>query len=261
MAVKRKGIVARPGVHHNVRTGQDEVVTWEELKKAVQFQNRVPLVIGHPAMGYIRPQDRIGTVTQVVNEKDKTIEGEFWFFDEPECWDQIPPEVKRKIIGGDEISLSAGYRVGQVVGGVQTSRQYDHIALDVKDPLHKDVGITQGDVRMEAEFPDDFRIEETPSIEGEKKEPQAAPAAQPVQDKEFWIDYGRKMARLELLEQQAQQQAVVPEKPVVEENTEEPGPEQEDITVPAPPKPRTVVPRGTSKKEGPDEDGLFKIST
>ena len=257
MAIKRKGIVARPGVHHNPRTGQDEVITWDELKKAVQFQNRVPLVVSHPPLGYINPDDRIGTVTQLVNERDKVIEGEFWFFDEPECWDQIPPELKRKIIGGAEIPLSAGYKVGKVVNGVQTSRQYDHVALDVT-PMFEDVGITKGDVRMESKLPQDFRIEETPSIEGEKKEQPAPPPAPKEVDKDFWIEYGKKMARLEFLEQQ---QAAAQTKPAVEEPAEETEPEQEGITEPAPPKPRTVVPQGTTKREGPDEDGVFKIST
>ena len=55
MAIKRKGTVARPGVHKNVITGKDEVITWEELKEAVQFQNRIPLVLSHPITGYINP--------------------------------------------------------------------------------------------------------------------------------------------------------------------------------------------------------------
>lgn len=257
MAVKRQGIVARPGVHHNARTGKDEVITWEELKRAVQFQNRIPLVLQHPPTGHINPQDRIGTVTQTVNEKDKVVEGEFWFFDEPECWDQIPVELKRKIIGGAGIPLSAGYKVGNIVNGVQTSRHYDHVALDVANPLFKDVGITQGDVRMEAKYPEDFRIEETPSIEGEQTEEPPAPSKpepKPEITPEFWINYGKKMARLEFLEEQRTQ-----DKPAVEETAEETGTEQEDASEPAPPKPGTVIPQGTSKKDGPDDDGLFRF--
>ena len=76
MAIKRDGTVARPGVHHNIMTGKDEVITWEELKRAVQFQNRIPIVLDHPTGGYINPDDRIGTVTQTVNEKEKKIDGE-----------------------------------------------------------------------------------------------------------------------------------------------------------------------------------------
>ena len=256
MAFKRKGTVARPGVHHNALSGQDEVITWEELKEAVQFQNRIPLVLNHPITGYINPNDRIGTVIQRVNEKEKCIEGEFWFFDEPKYWGQIPQDLKKKIVSGQEINLSAGYKVGAIVEGRQTSRQYDHIALDVKNPMH-DVGITKGDVRMESKLPDNFRIEETPTIEGtEKKEAPKAQDPAPVptsDDKEFWIDYGKKLARLEQLETAAT-------KPVVEEPTKEPSPETEPDPEPSPPKAKTIIPQGAaSKKEAVDDDGLFRI--
>lgn len=256
LAYKRKGIVARPGVHHNFRTGQDEVVTWEELKTAVQFQNRIPIVLNHPQTGYINPDDRIGTVTQRVNEKEKVIEGEFWFFDEPEYWGQIPPEVKKRIVGGKEMKLSAGYKVGKVLDGRQTSRQYDHVALEVKNPMFSDVGIEQGSVRMESKLPDNFRIEETPSIEGTEKKEQ--PKEQPIstgdkQDKAFWIEYGKNLARLEQLEE-------LQSKPAVEETAEEPSPETEPTPEPSPPKAKTPVPQGAaSKKDALDEDGVFRI--
>ena len=254
MAYKRKGIVAKPGVHHNHITGQDEVVTWEELKKAVQFQNRIPIVLRHPQTGYITPDDRIGTVTHRVNEKKKVIEGEFWFFDEPEYWGQIPPEIKKKIVGGQEMKLSAGYKVGKVVEGRQTSRQYNHIVLDAKSPMFADVGIEEGSVRMESKLPDNFRIEETPTIEGDKKEdPKTQPVAPQTQDKEFWIEYGKKLARLEQLEAEKN-------KPVVEETTEETSPETVPSPEPSPPKAKTTVPQGAaSKKDGLEEDGVFVI--
>jgi len=255
LAYKRKGIVAKPGVHHNPLSGQDEVITWEELKRACQFQNRIPLVLEHPVEGSINPNDRIGTVTQRPNEKEKVIEGEYWFFDEPEYWDQIPPELKRKIVGGAEINASAGYKVGPIVEGLQTSRQYDHIALDVKNPMFSDVGIEKGSVRMESKLPDNFRIEETPSIEGtEKKEtPKPQPTLAETQNKDFWIEYGKKLARLEQLE--AEQI-----KPVVEETTEETSPEKEPAPEPSPPKAKTAIPQGAaSKKDDLDEDGMFRI--
>lgn len=261
MAVKRKGIVARPGVHHNILSGLDEVVTWEELVEAVKFQNRIPLVLAHPQKGYINPNDRIGTVRQFANDKKKVIEGEFWFFDEPKYWDQIPLELKRKIIGGQSIDLSAGYKVGPIVDGRQTSRQYDHIALDVKNPMF-DVGIEKGDVRMESELPKNFRIEETPAIEGAK--PKETKKEEPVivPDKpslEIGIAMGKMQAQIDSLQKQLEEAQT---KPVVEETTEETRPEAEPVTEPSPPKPKTVVPLGSAKeKDGPDEDGQFRIST
>jgi hypothetical protein len=254
VAIKRKGYVARPGVHYNVLTGKDEVITWEALKEAVQFQNRIPLVLKHPMTGYINPSDRIGTVTQRANEKEKVIEGEFWFFDEPKYWSQIPPDLKKKIIGGKAINLSAGYKVGPLVDGRQTSRQYDHIALDVTSPM-QNVGITEGDVRMESKLPEDFRIEETPTIEGEKKEEHIKPPkAEPYDPVQLGIVIGELKGEIASLKKQLEV------KPAVEETTEETRPEQVLAPEPEPPKPKTVVPLGVAPKEdAPDDDGLFRI--
>ena len=253
MAIKRKGTVARPGVHKNVISGKDEVITWEELKEAVQFQNRIPLVLSHPVTGYINPNDRIGTVTQKVNEREKTIEGEFWFFDEPKYWGQIPPELKKKIISGQEINLSAGYKVGPIVEGRQTSRQYDHIALDVKSPMFN-VGITEGDVRMESKLPDNFRIEETPTIEGTEKKEAPVPKTEPYNALDLAMMIG------ELKAEVANLKAQLASKPAVEETTEETRPEPEPIPEPEPPKPKTVIPQGAaSKEDAPEEDGVYRI--
>jgi hypothetical protein len=258
VAVKRKGIVARPGVHRNVITGKDEVITWEELREAVQFQNRIPLVLSHPLTGHINPDERIGTVTQRVNDKEKVIEGEFWFFDEPKYWGQIPPELKRKIIGGQPINLSAGYKVGAIIDGRQTSRQYDHIALDVKSPMFN-VGITEGDVRMESKLPDNFRIEETPTIVGtENNTTDAAkktvPMTEPYDPIGLAVMIGELKAEVASLKEQ------LAAKPVAEETVKETRPEPEAEPEPAPPKPKTVVPQGAaSKKDAPDEDGVFRI--
>lgn len=251
MAIKRRGIVARPGVHKNVYTGKDEVITWEELKRAVQFQNRIPLVIKHPSKGHIDPDDRVGTVTQTVNEREKRIEGEFWFFDEPECWDQIPQELKRRIVSGTEIPLSAGYTVGKIVNGQQTSRQYDHIALDVTNPM-QDIGIQEGEVRMESKLPENFRIEETPTIEGDKEKETPEPKTDTSQA-ELWMTIGELKAEIKALKESQN-------KPAVEETTEEARPAPEPDPEPEPRKPKTVVPQGAaSKKDVPDEDGQFRI--
>ena len=251
MAIKRKGIVARPGVHKNVISGKDEVITWDELKEAVQFQNRIPLVLSHPLTGYIDPNERVGTVTQRANEKTKEIEGEFWFFDEPKYWDQIPQDLKKKIIGGQEINMSAGYKVGPIVEGRQTSRQYDHIALDVKSPMFN-VGITKGDVRMESKLPENFRIEETPTIVGDKKEETPVPKTDPYDPVSLGMMIGELKAEVKALREQLNT------KPAAEEPAEETRPEPETIPSTEPPKPKTVIPQGTATEEdGPDEDGLF----
>ena len=257
MAIKRKGTVARPGVHYNALSGKDEIITWEELKEAVQFQNRIPLVLSHPLTGYINPNERIGTVTQRANEKTKEIEGEFWFFDEPKYWDQIPIDLKKKIISGKEINLSAGYKVGPIVEGRQTSRQYDHIALDVKSPMF-DVGIEKGDVRMESKLPENFRIEETPTIEGTEQKKETVPKTEPYDNVALAVMIGELKAEIK---QQREEIASLKNKPAVEETTEETRPEPEPIPEQEPPKPKTVVPQGAaSKEEALDDDGLFRIT-
>ena len=260
MAIKRKGIVAKPGVHKNPLTGQDEVITWEELKRAVQFQNRVPLVLQHPSLGYINPDERIGTVTQTINEKSKQIDGEFWFFDEPECWNQIPAELKRKIIGGAEIPLSAGYRVGKVVNGTQTSRQYDHIALDITNPMFDYVGITKGDVRMESKLPEDFRVEETPTIVGENNTTddtkKTIPITEPYNSIELGIMIGELKAEVKQLREQLNTT-----KPATQEKVEETRPEPEAVPKPAPLKPKDIIPQGSAQEKSElDDDGVFRFS-
>ena len=256
MAIKRDGIVARPGIHLNPRTGKEEVVTWEELKRAVQFQNRIPIVLEHPPSGYINPDDRIGTVTQRVNEKTKEIEGEYWLFDEPECWDKIPVELKKRILDKTvDINMSAGYKVGRIIDGRQTSRQYDHFALDVTNPMFDYVGIKKGDVRMESKLPDNFRIEETPTIAGEpKKEEPTVPKTEPHDNVALAVMIGELRAEIKALKEERT-------KPAIEETVVETRPEPEVIPEQEPPKPKTVVPQGAaSKKEALDEDGVFRIT-
>ena len=255
MAIKRKGIVARPGVHKNVISGKDEVITWEELKEAVQFQNRVELCVEHPITGTLNPDERIGTVTQRINEKTKEIEGEFWFFDEPKYWGRIPPELKKKIIGGKEINLSAGYKVGSIVEGRQTSRRYDHIALDVKNPMFDYVGIEKGDVRMESKLPENFRIEETPTIEGTEQKKETVPKTDPYDPVSLGMMIGELKAEVASLKEQ------LATKPAVEEPTEETRPEPAPVPEQEPPKPKTVIPQGSATDDsGPDEDGLFTFT-
>lgn len=255
MAVKRDGVVARPGVHFNALTGKDEVITWEELKRAVQFQNRIPIVLEHPPTGTINPDDRIGTVTQTVNEKKKQIDGEFWLFDEPECWDMIPRELKKRILDKTvDIPMSAGYKVGKIVDGRQTSRQYDHIALDVKNPMFDYIGIEKGDVRMESKLPDNFRIEETPTIEGVEKKAEV-PKTEPYDPISLGMMIGELKAEVASLKKQLEET-----KPAVEETTEETRPEPETTPEPEPPKPKTVIPQGSAQEsEGLEDDGVFRI--
>lgn len=261
MAYKRRGIVARPGVHKRL-DGTEEVITWEELKESVLFQNRIPLVQKHPETGYIDPKDRIGTVTQRANEELQVIEGEYWFFEEPEYWSQLSPELRKKILSGDEIkTISAGYRVPKHWEGDYKPRHYDHIAVDVPNPM-QDIGITKGDVRMEeSKLPSDFRIEETPEISEEHKEGTLPPKAVPYDPVNFGRMIGKLEAEVESLRKELAESKKPQTSPAAPERTEEPEPAvMEKTSTPDPPKAKTTVPMGaTSKKDAPDEDGRFII--
>ena len=260
MAYKRKGIIARPGVHRRL-DGTEEVITWNELKEAVQFQNRIPLVLKHPETGYINPKDRIGTVTQRANEEKQVIEGEYWFFEEPEYWNQLPKDLQKMILSGDEIKrISAGYRVPKSWEGDYKPRHYDHIAIDVDNPM-QDIGISKGDVRMESKLPDDFRIEETPEISEEVKEGVLPAKTEPYDPVQLGITIGKMQTQIEALTAKLAESEAKQTPPAAPERTEEPkAMVPEETTTPDPPKPKTTVPVGAaSKRDAPDEDGRFKI--
>jgi len=262
LAYKRKGIIARPGIHTKW-DGTTEVITAQELKEAVQFQNRIPIVLKHPVSGYIDPKDRVGTVSQKWNEEKQVVEAEFWFLEEEEYWGQIPKHLQNLIRDESQPikTLSAGYRVPKKWTGDYKPRQWDHIAIDETNPM-QDIGIEKGSVRMESNFPDDFRIEsETPEISGEPKEGSLPPKAEPYDPVNFGRMIGKLEAEVESLRRElAESKATQTPIPAAPERTEEKAAEPEKTTTPDPPKPKTTVPVGAaSKKDAPDEDGMFRI--
>jgi hypothetical protein len=113
---------------------------------------------------------------------------------------------------------------------------------------------------MESKLPENFRIEETPTIEGtEKKEaPVPVPKTEPHESIALAVMIGELRGELASLREQLAERTT---KPVVEDTTEESRPEPAQIPEQEPPKPKTVVPLGAaSKKDAPDEDGMFRIS-
>lgn len=262
MAIKRRGIIARPGVHKRL-DGTEEVITAQELKEAVQFQNRIPLVLKHPPNGSIDPKDRFGTATQKWNEEKQVVDGEYWFFEEPEYWNKIPKDLQKLILDERQAikTLSAGYRVPKKWEGDYKPRQWDHIAIDENNPM-QNIGI-EGSVRMESNFPEDFRIEsETPEISGEpnNKEDSLPPKAVPYDPVNFGRMIGKLEAEVESLRRELAESKATKQEPAAPERTEIKAAEPEETTTPDPPKPKTTVPVGSaSKKDGPDEDGIFHI--
>jgi len=236
---KFDGIVARPGVHKdNTRI---EHITTEVLRQAITSQPRIPLILGpHPPLGRANPNDYIGHVEQTWNEAQQRVDGVFLFYREK--WNELPLDVQRRLSNKEIVKASAGYEIGDVVEGAQRGRRYDHLAIDVHNPMHGDIGVN---VRMESELPDNFRIEQESQI-GEEKESEVeetvttAPTSVTFTDEQF----------KQLLETIRPAPPVVSETKVEEEATEavlmEP-------SAPAPPAPRMepekVIPRGTAPSE------------
>jgi len=115
---------------------------------------------------------------------------------------------------------------------------------------------------MESKLPDNFRIEETPTIEGtEKKEVPPPKTIETYDQVGLGIMIGELRSEIAALNTKiaTMTETDIP-KPAVEETTEETSPETEPTPEPSPPKAKTAVPQGAaSKKDDLDEDGVFRI--
>jgi hypothetical protein len=113
---------------------------------------------------------------------------------------------------------------------------------------------------MESKLPENFRIEETPTIVGDKKEDPPVPKTEPYDAVALAVMIGELRAEVKAPEVKALREQLKT-KPAVEEPTEETRPEPAAIPEQEPPKPKTVIPQGSAQDEsGPDEDGVYKFS-
>jgi hypothetical protein len=256
MALKRKGILARPGKYKY--GDKEEIKTAEELKRAAERQPIIALTLGHPAGGIPKASDFIGTVNQKWNEQKQRVDAEFWFYDE------IPDEVRSRIVNEWPTPISAGFTVESVEKDVQKGIFYTHIAVlkdsdDPKCPLGQ-CGIN---VRMESNLTEDYRYEQAtdpidPNTTDATKK--TIPMTEPFDAVGLGIVIGEMKAEIAQLRKQLEEKTNQP----VPQKQEEPKTEEpEDITTPEPPPvPKTVIPQGkTREKEGPEEDGIFRMST
>jgi hypothetical protein len=255
MALKRRGILARPGTY---RYGdKTEVKTAEELKKAAERQPIIALTLGHPSGGIPKASDFIGTVNQKWNEQRQRVDAEFWFYDE------VPEEVRSRIVNQWPTPISAGFTVESVENGTQKGIFYTHIAVlkDSEDPKCP-LGQCGINVRMESNLTEDnYRYEQaTEPIDPETTDAtkKTVPKIEPFDPVGLGIVIGGLKAEIaQLREQLSKLNQPVPQKQeetVVEEATE-------NITTPEPPRPKTIIPQGKSReKEGPDEDGFYRIT-
>jgi hypothetical protein len=208
------------------------------------------LIVGpHPVGGWSDPTQWIGTVTTIWNDAEQQVDGEFWFFDEE--WERIPEEVRKRIVNKEKVSLSAGYQVGKVEDGIQIGRKWDHLALNVQNPKQEGIGVN---VRMEAELPENFRVEETPEISG-KEAPAETPPAPTKEDVQAWVAEAVAEAVAKALEAQK------PAEP--ERSEEEPvtAPEEEVKEARPEPIPETVLPASapSKKDEIKEVDGWWEL--
>lgn len=237
MAIKRRGILARPG-EYTYKDRGTEVKTYEELKAAAQRQPILTLTYGHPKDGVPRARDFIGTVQQIPNDEKQRIDGAFWLYDE------TPPDILDKIVNGWPTKISAGFTVDNVEDDVQKGISYTHVAIlqdgdDPKCPL----GQCGVNVRMESN--DDYRYEQATDPAEEPAEPAPEPTNSEIQ---------AQIAELRELFLESQKQTPVEPKPEVIEPAQE---EPEPVRAPAPVEPvREPVPASVPKPDDFERDEL-----
>ena len=227
MAIKRKGIIARPG-EYTYKDKGTEVKTAEELKAAVTRQPIIPLTFGHPADGIPRARDFIGTVSQKWNEEKQYVEGDFWFYDE------TPPEILDKIVNGWPTKISTGFTVDSVEDATQKGIFYTHVAIlkdgdDPKCPL----GQCGVNVRMESNNPTDYRHEQASNPDAKKDDTTDAAGTGEPTTGEFTP---RQLEQLrDLFAASTRPKEPVEQKPEVEQPAETPPQkEPEPVRAPAP---------------------------
>ncbi len=244
MAIKRKGVLARPGEY---RYGdKTEIKVPEELRAAAERQPIVVLTRGHPKNGIPTASQYLGTVTQKWNEKKQLVEGEFWFYEE-----YVPQHIRDKIVNGEPVPISAGFTLESVdENGIQRGILYSHIAvLDGENPVCP-LGECGVNVRAESEG----------IIMRYEQESELAPPEEPKAQEDPIAVLKAEIAELkEMLKSLATQEPAGKEPVEKEEKQEqqaEPEPEPEETPEPekaeepSPPKvePEKVVPKSPPPK-------------
>jgi len=185
------------------------------------------------------------------------VDGLFWFYDE------VPDEIKNKVVNGWPTPISAGFTVDKVENGTQKGLFYTHIAVlkdteDAKCPLGK-CGVN---VRMESNSPTDYRYEQAqnPDPEAKPAKPAEKVPATVSDDLKAEIAELKRSVR-EVLERYAPKEQPAVPKP--EEKTKTAEVEETKETTPEPPIPKKVIPAGpsTAKKGNLNADGWFEFST
>ena len=253
-----RGVVARPGVHKNRRSGRDEKIIWEELKRMAILYKRIPVVIaGGSHFGFIDPEEAVGIMDFLIDEKGHKLEGEGLIFREESVQSRIPDDIKLKLQRKEFLPSSLTY-TARVVEGIQRGRKPDHIAIGVRNPMHAGVGI-----HAEEDLPENIRWEETEGI-GEDKKPELPEKKSSFSIEELNYISDRVADRLESrFPKPAEQPVSEPERPATEkeepEKPPEPEKEEEEVDEEKEPEPEPrhepekVIPKGK-----PAEKGIFE---
>jgi len=242
MAIKRKGILARPGKY---RYGDhEEVKTAEELRAAAERQPIIVLTRGHPPNGIPTADRYMGTVSQKWSDRENAVIGDFWFYEE-----YTPPYIREKIVNEEPVPISAGFTLEKVENGVQKGILYTHVAvLDGENPVCPlgQCGVNVP-VRAEAEEANIImRYEQQTQLgeaqqpaEGEKpSEAEETPATTTIPTAELDALRAEITALKEML---AEMKGPAAEK--AEDETQSQKAEQAEAQSKAPIEPETVIPR------------------
>ncbi len=263
-----RGVIARPGVHKNRRSGRDEKIIWEELKRMAILYKRIPVVIaGGSHFGFIDPEEAVGIADFLIDEKHQKLDCEGLIFREESAQSRIPDDIKLKLQRKEFLPSSLTY-TAKVVDDIQRGRKPDHIAIGVRNPMHAGVGI-----HAEEDLPDNLRWEETEGI-GEDKKPELPEKKSSFSIEELNYISDRVADRLESrFPKPAEQPVSEPERPVTEKEEEpekppEPEKEVEEVDEEKEPEkeprhePEKAIPKGKPAEKGIfDEDGIRVIST
>jgi hypothetical protein len=182
--IKRNGTLARPGEY--LLRGKKEIRTQEELEKAIKkHEDGIMLTYGHATDGSPIPgaTQFVGKAFPYWDSEKKVVLANYSFFEE--YWENIPENIRNKIVNDDAVPISIGYRVDDVeTDGTQRGILFTHVALvpDGEEPIADNVGVnirmeSERELERELELPPNYRLEsgeipevETPEAESETVE-------------------------------------------------------------------------------------------
>ena len=150
-AIKRQGVIARPGIFHY--SWGDETKSREDLIESLNYTPTIKLTLGHPEGGRTRRSDFLGYVKPSWDEKSQAVIGDFWFYEEHV--NKLPENIRQKILNGEPWKISAAFTMDETKDGSQKGTFFDHIAILREDdnavcPLEK-CGVNVTAVRQESE--------------------------------------------------------------------------------------------------------------